>query len=78
MKSERNLPVKSIRKKNLVVQVCKAIWLKSMMKNAEQFCDKCIYKIYNRLRLPGVAIHFVYKNTESPNVIETLFNQIYE
>ena len=36
-----------------------------------------IYKIYNRPRLPGVVIHFEY-NSESANVIETLFKQIYK
>ena len=48
------------------------------MKNAGHICDKCIYKMYNRLHLPDVAIHFEYNNSESAKVIETLFNQIYE
>ena len=34
--------------------------------------------MFNRLRPPGVAINFEYNNSESANVIETLFNQIYE
>ena len=45
------------------------------MKNARHICDKCIY---NRLRLPGVAIHIEYNNSENVNVMETLFNQINE
>ena len=39
---------------------------------------KCVYKIYNRLRLPGKVIHFEYNNNESANVVETLFKQIYD
>ena len=48
------------------------------MKNAGQICNKCIYITYNRLRLPDVVIHFEYNNSQSANVIETLFNHIYE
>ena len=32
----------------------------------------------NGLRLPGVVIHFEYNKSESANVIEMLFKQIYE
>ena len=46
------------------------------MKNVGHICDKCIYKMYNRLRLPGIVIHFEYNNSESANVIETLFNKL--
>ena len=49
-----------------------------MMKNAGHICAKCIYKILNRLRLQGAVINFKYNNSGSANVIETLFNQIYE
>ena len=45
-----------------------------MMKTAGNIFDKCIYK---RLRQQGVVIHFEYKNSESANVMETLFKQIY-
>ena len=38
--------------------------------------SRSIYKIYKRVRLPDVVIHFGYNNRESANVIETLFNQI--
>ena len=48
------------------------------MKNARHICDKCIYKMYNRLCLPGIVIHFKYNNSKNPNVIERLFNQMYE
>ena len=43
------------------------------MKNAGNICDKCMY---NRLRLPGVFVHFEYSNCESASVMETLVNQI--
>ena len=33
------------------------------MKNAAYICDKFIYKLYNRLRLPGVVIHFEQDNS---------------
>ena len=48
------------------------------MKNAGHICDKRIDTIYIQLRLPGVVIRFEYDNSESANVIETLFNRIYE
>ena len=44
------------------------------MKNAGCILDKCIY---SRLRLPGEDIHFEDKKSESANVMETMFNQIY-
>ena len=48
------------------------------MKNAGHICDKCIY---NGLCLPSVVIHFEYSVNnirESANIMEMLFNQIYE
>ena len=44
-------------------------------KNAGHICNKCIYC---PLCLPGVVIHSKYNKSESANVIETLFNQMYD
>ena len=49
-----------------------------MSENARHICDKYIYKIYNWLHLPGIFIHFECNSSECANVIETLYNQIYE
>ena len=46
---------------------------RSAMKNAQHIFDKCIYK---RLHILGVVIYFEYNNSESANIMETLFNQI--
>ena len=50
------------------------------MKNVGHICDKYMYidKIYNQMHLLGIVIHFEYNNSESANVLEMLFNQVYE
>ena len=38
------------------------------MKYVGHICNKCIYKIYNGLRLPDIVIHFEYNNSYNAQI----------